>query len=251
MLTLRTELEENGYAVLRGALGLGMVARLRELAESLPPKSVSQGLTDTVTISHDEQLFQDLIACSPAVDELVACGWGDVRYFGHALIHKPQGERRRNWHLDWWGFNDPISLGPIPPQLGCAYYLQDTTAEGGALTVLPGTHCNQPAAAQIASLSKRPTEHCEGEIPLEVQAGDVCLFDARVMHCSQANQSLKDRVGITVWYFPCYDKLAVETQTYAATGTHGIHEFVGRLAPEMPTHPAEPNRAFWPAWWPK
>ena len=90
------------------------------------------------------------------------------------------------------------------------YYLTDTTPENGCLRALPGTHRSQhrlhaelglahsddvrsgdteeEAQARVAASPAHATQ--PGEVHLSVNAGDVVIGDARVLHGTTARPSV-------------------------------------------------------------
>ena len=243
------DLRRDGYAVVRGLLSPEKVAQVREMAEATFARVKIEGdLAGTVDITHQNPLFRELIRHAPAL--AVLREYGNPYYFGHAVIHKPRQERRRNWHMDWWGWADAeASGGELPPQVGILYYLQDTGLEQGCLTVLPGSH-RSPGDEQIHSLRTNANGACPGEVLVPVQAGDGILLDARCWHASQRNEVLDNRICLTLWYLLQYERLSPEAQAHSLQGV----EWLRGLMPEMVPPPttgkaADYQRVSMPEWW--
>lgn len=240
---------ENGYTVLPGLLSAAEVAELRRVAKQTYHRVKIEGdLAGTVDISHHDPRFRALIAHPRALDVLRSLG--TPHYFGHAVIHKPRRERRRNWHQDWWGWAETeLSAREAPPQVGILYYLQDTSEAEGCLTVLPGSH-RRPTDAQIASLRRDGAQPCPGEVTVPVRAGDGVLLDPRCWHASQANQTLDNRICLTVWYLLDYAGLTPEAQAHAAQGVLWLTELLPELIPPPSSaSPADYRRVSMPPWW--
>lgn len=107
------------------------------------------------------------------------------------------------------------------------YYLTDTTLDNGCLRVLPGTHTRRhvlhdalaeqgeahsdemrdlSAEAEEARLAV--AEAVDGDATdVCVNAGDVVVGDARVLHGTRPNDSDARRTLVTLWFHPHYDSL--------------------------------------------
>eukprot|EP01052_Picozoa_sp_SAG31_P016961 SAG31_NODE_1142_length_9696_cov_3.874232_15_plen_303_part_00 len=122
------------------------------------------------------------------------------------------GHRRAFWD------RHELSRQPDPAQIFAMVYLTDTTVENGCLRVLPGSHRQRlpihDALAALQADGKGPSHgswetqapweeeghgsplfsKCDGHevepVDVQVQAGQLVLGDARVLHCTHPNKSL-------------------------------------------------------------
>ena len=99
------------------------------------------------------------------------------------------------------------------------YYLLDTTPENGCLRVLPGSHRKRfsmhdavPVAhtdqlRRVVDPDHAAYQPVPEQVDLPVQAGDLVIGDARLLHSAHANKSDCWRSVITLWYAPRFDQL--------------------------------------------
>merc|ERR1712032_748781 len=119
------------------------------------------------------------------------------------------------WHQDLREWNSPVAATPWPHQVFFSYYLTDTTRENGCLRVIPGSHVNWhplhdilPNAheQEIRQLSQSIDEtspvfaEAEGSIDVPMQAGDLIIGDARLLHSAWGNQTNERRTLVLAWY---------------------------------------------------
>lgn len=106
------------------------------------------------------------------------------------LIMKKPHEGRRFWHTDC-----PPIFAPSDedaPEVFVLYFLQKTTVKNGALLVVPGY-------AEGPQHSERVTTPMEGEYAIEVDPGDVIVFDPRLLHGSMPNDTDNYRFNVRLW----------------------------------------------------
>ena len=212
------QLCEDGYCVIERVLDnalLGDISRLS--AEALSAASTehrtqnrSQGSLINIA---DYPGYAPLIGKAKAREVFQRLSFADPRFSSGYLISKPPSGPALFWHQDWWGWDDPISYTDEIAQVFFMYYLTDTTPENGCLRVLPGSHRRRHAlhdaeAAHGESLSRVDDPNdplygsIEDEVPVPVQAGDLVIGDARLLHSAYANQSDGERSLITLWFHP-------------------------------------------------
>ena len=131
----------------------------------------------------------------------------DIILWGTNLFHKPAGTGRRiPFHRDgrYW---------PIEPLATLTVWvaIEASTAANGCLRVIPGSHrarqvgdhftSEDPADAIPETLAA--SEFDAGEaVPLELEAGQMALFDVFTIHGSEANTSADRRLGYAMRYMP-------------------------------------------------
>lgn len=181
-------------------------------------------------------LFADLIACPAALESLASLGYSHPTYSDGYIISKPSGGPRLFWHYDWFAWEDTRSFEPEPMQLFLMYYLTDTNRQNGCLRVVPGSHrshnplhdsLREPHSGALGGaldmnaveFSTRPDER---DIP--VQAGDLVMGDARLLHAAHANETEERRTLITLWYQPNLDSLPERMQAQMAKKVQPIPE---------------------------
>jgi hypothetical protein len=177
----------------------------------------------------DNPEYADVIA-SPALLELLrCCGATDPRFTGGFLISKPGNGPPLFWHQDWWGWDDDSAYRPQAQQLFAMIYLTGTRVENGCLRVIPGSH------RRDHPLHHLDTAHSEGmqsyedpanpayadypdQVAVPVEAGDVLIGDARLIHGAFANRTDEERPLLTLWFMPHWRAMPPEMRALAYKG---------------------------------
>ena len=218
----RTQLIDDGYCLCEQVLDAAMLARVRAVSNRLLDAQSeehfeAQRSTGSMISVYDDPFFAELVAYPPALDALTNLGYPRPRWSSGFIISKPPQSPALFWHQDWWGWNDPISYTDVPQQLFLMYYLVDTTIENGCLRVLKGTHRKRHAMHDLlpeahTDAVRRATDPTHpiyqplaDDIAVSVQAGDLVIGDARLLHGAYPNQSEQQRTVITLWYHPAFD----------------------------------------------
>ena len=208
-------LEDTGFTVLQGVVGEVQLAELRELSGAIVNYS-EKSLTDPFEryyLRHrsDQGVLYDLFQRHPefqsvakltAVLELLTGVLGeDIFLYENSLVYKPPGRNNAvPWHQDF------ISR-PGEPQKYIAWIaLDDVRVANGALKAIPGSH----------HLGYLPWHRVEGETHhdrlkleqldlstashVEMQAGDVLVFNAKLVHGSDECHSEQPRRAYRVSY---------------------------------------------------
>jgi len=159
---------------------------------------------------------------------LEGLGFSDWRYTSGYIISKPAHSPPLFWHFDWGGWNHPFSYGKMPVQLFIMAYLVDTNPHNGCLRVIPKSHIQEHRLHQsmgrahtdelrrASDLSSIEFQADPDEADVAVQAGDLVIGDARLIHGAHANRSNDRRTVITLWFFPNYGSLPESIQGYVA-----------------------------------
>ena len=159
-----------------------------------------------------DQSFAEYLADSRII-ELAEALWGPPIRISNtsATINEP-GKPRGRWHADV-PFNQN-NAGKIPApypdaclHLTTLWMLSPFTAENGGTLIVPGSHrtSNNPTGdIGVDSGAPYPTEFL-----VTGNAGDVVLFDSRLWHCPNVNESDERRVAIAVRYAPWWLNLDV------------------------------------------
>ena len=131
----------------------------------------------------------------------------DVILWGTTLFHKPAGLARGvPWHRDgrYW---------PIKPLATTSVWIAvtDCTAENGCLRVIPGSHAAREIGRHFRDHSDRvtiPETLCEDEFDetdardLELEAGQMAVFDIYMIHGSNPNPTGAPRIGYALRFMP-------------------------------------------------
>lgn len=123
----------------------------------------------------------------------------------HWFVKEANSPQYVSWHQDsnYWGL-DTTELVSV------WLALSPSTIESGCMRVLPGSHI-EPAMEHVDTyaennmLTRGQAIHGIDEskaVNLEVQPGEVVLFDYRLAHASHPNQSNDRRIGVGIRYIP-------------------------------------------------
>ncbi len=230
---LRGAIVEKGYAIVPGALGPDMLAKVGALAKAMiegaPADHREANRTTGSMLGIDGDAgFADLIAWAPTLAAIRSMDFGRLAFSAGYVISKPPGGPRLFWHQDWLWWTHPVSRSEVPHQLFAMYYLVDTDRANGCLRVVPGSHrkhmpahdrlarAHSPEALAGADASHPMFGDLDGEIDVPVRAGDLLLGDSRLLHAAHANADASERTLLTLWYHPAFDSLPGEVQGYLA-----------------------------------
>ncbi|MGE0221771.1 MAG: phytanoyl-CoA dioxygenase family protein [Acetobacteraceae bacterium] len=140
-----------------------------------------------------------------------------------------------SWHQDstYWGLE--------PPDVITAWIaFSDSTAENGAMRVIPGTHRLDQIAHHDTfrpeNLLSRGQEIMVDvdeakAVMLELQAGEMSLHHVRLIHGSDPNPSDKRRIGFAIRYIPTHVRQVAGTHD-SATLVRGVDRY-GHFQPEQ------------------
>jgi ectoine hydroxylase-related dioxygenase (phytanoyl-CoA dioxygenase family) len=124
----------------------------------------------------------------------------DLKLYQDQLFMKPPGiGSRQKYHQD-----QPLGFHIEPPDrmVTCWLALDDSTVENGCLRVLPGSHLRGALSREeVVAVENAATDgSLEGEVALELRAGECSFHHGHVLHCSYANTSGKQRRGYATHY---------------------------------------------------
>ena len=129
------------------------------------------------------------------------------------IISKPPKSPALYWHQDWARWDDPLSLSPWPQQIFLNWYLSNTCAENGCLRVIPGSHLKRldihahlipPHEGGGYSVGEtNEWMFCDHPLAVDVpvEAGDLVIADARLLHGTRPNQTEVRRTVLLGWFF--------------------------------------------------
>ena len=232
-LARRQQLLDDGYCVFKNVLDAPLLEDLRRVTGRLIADISAADVErykyqgTNVAIGYQYPVFARLFALPAALQALAALGFASPKFWSGYMLSKPPHGPPLYWHQDWWAWDEAISLRPEPPQAFLMYYLTDTNRENGCLRVIPGTHRKRidlhgmlreahTEATYSAPLDAPEFIQHPDEIDIMVQAGDVVIGDARVLHAAHQNKTDKHRTLLTLWYFPDYDHLPDSIQARVA-----------------------------------
>lgn len=170
----------------------------------------------------------------------------DIILFSTHFICKPQGDGRRvPWHEDsayWKGKLDPMEVCTV------WFAVDPSTVENACMHVIPRTHDSGrqgysdydevDVAKNVFPTEVTPSQRRDQlAVPIELQANECSLHDARLMHGSPANTSDQRRCGWTLRFTPAHVKLNPAMQD-----VHLVYQARGRNLSGQPV--ADPTRSY-------
>lgn len=154
-----------------------------------------------------DDVFLDLARDEGIVDLVSQLIGPDVILWGCQIFCKPGGDGMEvPWHQDghYW---------PIRPLATCTAWIaiDDSMVDNGCLRVIPRSHqqrelfehCKEDRTDIV--LNQRVADgqfDPDTAMNIELQAGEVSLHDAYLVHGSNPNQSTRRRAGIAIRYMP-------------------------------------------------
>jgi ectoine hydroxylase-related dioxygenase (phytanoyl-CoA dioxygenase family) len=217
-------LRHDGYCRVANVLDAALLGQVRGLSTaalgmSATPEHRAQWRAEGSLIPlSDHPAFSALIASSAIRGMFDALALEDCRYSSGYVISKPPGGPALFWHQDWWGWRHPISYTDRVAQIALFIYLTDTAPANGCLRVIPGSHrrrhrlhavidAHAEALARVDDPSNPAFAEDSDAVAVPVQAGDIVIADARLIHGAYPNGSGGERTCITLWFHPGYHDL--------------------------------------------
>lgn len=215
----QTEVEafkQDGVVVPEFRLPADRLATLQGLADKLIADNPQMG-DEPIASPHvpgsgaqgikSDPAWLDFPTYAPILDMVEQLIGPDVILWGSTFFHKPPGEQRTvPWHRDgrYW---------PIKPLATTSVWIAvtDTTVENGCLRVIPGSHAARDIGEHYRDHSDavtipetlQPDQLDESQArDIELEAGQMVLFDVYMAHGSQANRSGRKRIGYALRYMP-------------------------------------------------
>ncbi len=227
----REQLHRAGYCVFPHVLEEALLQRLRAATRKLvAPMTAADRARHLSTGSMfgfsqvEDEIWGELVLHPGFFHCMQQLGYTQVTFTDGYVISKPPHSPQLFWHYDWFTWVEPEDFGPAPQQVFAMYYLTDTSRFNGCLRVIPGSHyrhnplhevLGQPHSEELHRMedATRPEfQPRPDELDLPVQAGDLVLGDARLLHAAHANQSDQERTVITLWYQPDFPALPDPTK---------------------------------------
>lgn len=229
--------QRDGVVVPEFRLPTEKLALLQELADKLIADNPQMG-DEPITSPHvpgsgiqsvkSDPRWIQIPTFPPILDMVEQLIGPDLILWGTTFFHKPVGEERIvPWHRDgrYW---------PIKPLATTSVWIAvtDTTVENGCLRVIPGSHAAR-------SIGEHYRDHSDGvTIPetlqpgqfdesqardIELEAGQMVVFDVYMAHASQANRSGTKRVGYALRFMPAtshYDHYDIPIEDSRGSAHH-------------------------------
>jgi hypothetical protein len=214
------EFVTRGFGVLPGLLTGERLQRARDAADRAvaAPEGIACERPNNTLVPL--RWNHDLVGLVVSARERIATAVGarDLRWIsGYVSVKHPHSPPLW-WHQDWWAWHHRVSFERAASQVSVLCYLSDTTAETGALRVLPGSH-----AASVPLHRVLPEAHSDDstgldlqhpamadqpeQVTLAVRAGDAAITDYRLLHGTHANASDRRRDCVLLNFAPNWSDL--------------------------------------------
>ncbi|MCK9918416.1 phytanoyl-CoA dioxygenase family protein [Microbacteriaceae bacterium K1510] len=222
----------NGWSVIRHFINDDELAAIREslhAAAAQPrPSCMSRPGNDLMLLRWSEPAVARILGAKSRMqrlsDELDA---GGLRWLSAYISSKTPHSPPLWWHQDWWCWDHAISYRHATTQVAVLCYLTDTSADNGALRVLPGSHRrSMPMHAHLPEphgeeANRLPLHHPAmadhpDQITVAVRAGDAVVLDYRLLHGTHANASPSPRDCVLLSFFPDWPRLPDELKAHCA-----------------------------------
>ena len=194
-----------GFVVLRGCLSAAELTHFNEAYERLmanAPKFNYFGNAGTRQLNnpHEEDATIASLAVQPRVLEAMRDLWGRPWIFS--------ASSDMWWNVDETPWHYDCAVGTHLPSMQGAWYLDETTAEQGALRVIPGTHhpefnralsknCGSWDGESRGRLRLDPL-NVPGAIAVPTRPGDALMFDNRMYHYASKRKDGRGRRNLFI-----------------------------------------------------
>jgi hypothetical protein len=225
-----TDFPGNGFAVLEGYVNEEELKDLVPFVESILTSSRELACTrphnTLVPLRWNDSIVRLLLKSDVRRQALTdALRADDLKWIsGYVSVKEPHSPPLW-WHQDWWCWNHPATYQPRPPQVALLCYLADTTAENGALRVLPGSHLKStpihgvlPEAHGVIAEELDPEHAVFRDLPDQItfylSAGDAVVVDYRLLHGTHGNGSSSRRDCILLSFTPSWKTLPTDIKAH-------------------------------------
>ena len=220
----------NGYLAVRRAIDSSLLGELRAAADELLEESRTIESGDRrfelepdhsrerprlARANHpvvQREIFWKTASSTELVDRVSAL-IGDAVKFHHSKLNWKisGGGSEIGWHQDFAFFPHTN-----PDLVACGIALDDATTENGCLLVVPGTHAGetfshwQTDSEFAGSITADPLPFdADSAVPVELQAGDMSMHHANVVHGSLRNDSPHSR-RLLIFQYAASDAIALD-----------------------------------------
>ena len=228
----------DGFTVLRQVFEPSLLEEVAAASTALITDDSMQHLqrdafTGSLIPVTKDPAFEKLITHRPTLDALAAMGLDDARFLSGYIVSKPPSSPSLGWHQDAWYWDEPEQgYGDEPVQLFAMFYLTSTSRRNGCLRAIPGTHRREHPLH--SRLNAAHSEEVRGEadwqatpahqtwpdeVDVTVDAGDVVIGDARVLHAAHPNNSTERRTVVTMWFMAHFSSYSAAFRNR----TEGLH----------------------------
>ncbi len=225
-----TDFVRTGFAVLEGFVNevelKSLVPHVESILSSSHELACTRPHNTLVPLRWNDPIVRLLLKSDARMQTLTnALRADDLKWISGYVSVKESHSPPLWWHQDWWCWDHPATYQPTASQVALLCYLADTTAENGALRVLPGSHMKStpihavlPEAHGAAAEELTP-EHAAfsdlpGQLTLCLCAGDAVVIDYRLLHSTHGNHRDTRRDCILLSFTPCWKTLPIDIRAH-------------------------------------
>jgi ectoine hydroxylase-related dioxygenase (phytanoyl-CoA dioxygenase family) len=221
------EFRRSGFVVLPDLLSADALTQARAAAgraiASPSGLSCERPNNTLVPLRWDSPLVALVVAARERIR--TAVGARDLRWISGYVSVKDPHSPPLWWHQDWWAWDHPISLARDAAQVAVLCYLADTTADTGALRVIPNSHAASvplhaalPEAhgdeASALDLSHPAMADHPQQVTLTLHAGDAVVTDYRLLHGTHGNSGDHRRDCVLLSFTPHWRELPTDIRAH-------------------------------------
>ena len=200
---------KGGYRVIPSFVNAHELHALKDLVDRAASSSLHPGMSrpgnDLAPLRWCDDLCSVFLSDSQRLQLLhEAISPRDLKWISGYVSTKQPGSPPLYWHQDWWCWNHPLSFDRRISQIALVCYLTDTNRHSGALRVLPRSHHrSSPIHRYLPEphahhADKLPEDHpamrdVEGQVTLDLMAGDAVILDYRLLHGTHPNATDRRR----------------------------------------------------------
>lgn len=205
----RRQFTEEGYLIVRQAIGKDLVAKLLEAGDRMVATDqqlnrcpshdkTTDGFRNVISM---DDAFLPLLMNPTTVPLIVQLFGPRIQLATSHLIYRlpdPAGKKcKPGWHRDIMHTPDDLGHAHVPRmEVKCAYYLTDLSEPNSGSTVFaPGSHLLKEHL-KIDPATGNPEKYLEPRL----QPGDAVLFENRTFHAAGSNLSGRTRKAVMFGY---------------------------------------------------
>lgn len=192
---------ERGFLGPFRTYGRDEMAEIREAIEDTVLDS-DDGPQDGVPVHdrhRDRRVVYDLVTRPEIVDRMAAIYGEDLLLWATHFWNKQPGDAAIPWHQDgsFWSIEPPVNLSAW-------IAIDEVTAENSCVNIIPGSHreaiphVEAPEEAAFDKTADPDAFDPSEAVQMELEPGEFFLFNERTLHQSDANDSDKRRLGMSM-----------------------------------------------------
>lgn len=200
---LQAAWEKDGFFILPEILSEKECEELKQESLSILQKHAKPGATVHLGCAAVSENFARLAEHPRVLEALGAIMPDGIEFLSDKIVYKKPGKSFATpWHIDAWYWKN------TRPKISVWIPFEDTSAENGTLTVVPGSHRRTWGLRQTDGvngefsneLENSNTPTAEEILVCELKKGSAVVFSDLVLHGSTPSQGAKERYAIISTY---------------------------------------------------